>query len=184
MFTLIKNQKMNKFTPYFLSAKISLVIILLTGWIAFSSNISILQEICFYFHLIPFGIGFSGGSTLLIILYYLALLFVVSLITFPLVQIYYSSKNKRIILISTFSILSLIFLTVIWFEHSIKREREERMLLNEKEDKKEFESLKTGDIIFQTPNKINPQVDSDTLDNKIAIINVDIHGYTVLEITD
>jgi hypothetical protein len=38
--------------------------------------------------------------------------------------------------------------------------------------------LRTGDIIFQTPIK------SDATDYKIAMINVDVHGYTVLEITD
>ncbi|MFT7155793.1 MAG: hypothetical protein ACI8Q1_000796 [Parvicella sp.] len=38
--------------------------------------------------------------------------------------------------------------------------------------------MRTGDIIFHTPIK------SDAMDYKIAMINVNVHGYTVLEITD
>gem|GEM_PF-5843532 len=101
---------MKKLTPYILSALISALVILLTGWIAFSSNISILHDICFYFHLIPFGIGFSGGSTISIILYYSILWIVLALVMLPIVKIHDSAKSKRLILI----IISCFILYGIW----------------------------------------------------------------------
>lgn len=171
---------MKKITPYFLSALISLTIILITGWIAFYSHtsISILHEVCFYFHLIPFGIGFSGGSTSSMVLYYFGLWSVITLVLIPIVKLFNSSKNKHLILTAIISLFTLATITIIWVDQSIKKEREDRILRNKEEDKKDFNSLKTGDVIFQTP------IDTESMDNKLAIINVDIHGYTVLEITD
>ena len=37
------------------------------------SGVSWLSTFCFYFHLIPFGIGFAGGGGVIILIYYLAL---------------------------------------------------------------------------------------------------------------
>lgn len=178
---------MKKLGPYIVSGIISVIIILLTGWIAFYRGTSILHDICFFFHLIPFGIGFSGGGTASVILYYFILWIVLAVVIIPIVAIYNSSRNKRLILISIISICSLGFLGAVWVDYSRDKEREDRVLQNKNEDKENFKSFKTGDIIFQTRNtsgSINSQSDSDSIDNKIAIIDVDIHGYTVLEISD
>lgn len=171
---------MKNFKTYLLSALISIAIILSTGWIAFNSHtsISILHEICFYFHLIPFGIGFTGGSELSMFLYYFALWSVITLVLIPIVKLFHSSKNKRNILITIISLFTIGTITIIWIDQSIKTEREDRVSRNKEEDKKNFNTLRTGDVIFQTP------INSESMDCKIAMINVDIHGYTVLEITD
>lgn len=171
---------MKKFKSYLLSALISIAIIISTGWIAFNSHTSIpgLHEICFYFHLIPFGIGFTGGSVFSMCLYYFALWSILTIVLIPILKLLHSSKNKRKILITIISLFTIGIITTILLDQSIKTEREDTILKNNEEDKKNFSSLKTGDIIFQTP------IDSLSIDNKIAIINVDIHGYTILEITD
>ncbi|WP_166461222.1 YiiX/YebB-like N1pC/P60 family cysteine hydrolase [Flavicella sediminum] len=96
----------------------------------------------------------------------------------PIIKMYNSSKYKRLIIISIISIFSLGIFAAFLVDNNIKKEREQRISKNKKEDNENFKSLKTGDIIFQTRKR------TDTIDNKIAIIDVDIHGYTVLEITD
>lgn len=171
---------MKKLTPYFFSAFISLTIILITGWISFYSHtsITVLHEICFYFHLISFGIGYSGGSTSLIVLYYVGLWCIITLILIPIVKIFNSSKNKRFTLITIICLITLATLSITWIDHSIKKEREDRISRNKEEDKNAFNSLKTGDIIFKN------SIDSESTDSKLAILNVDENGYTVLEITD
>jgi hypothetical protein len=171
----------------FLSGLISVIIILLTGWIGAYSNISGLQEICFYFHLIPFGIGFSGGNTSSIIIYYLILWIVLALVMNPIIIIFDSLKNKRLILITIISICTLVFLCIVWIDYTQNKEREERILHNKNEDDVNFKSLKSGDIIFQSfynANGIIFQDDSSFFDYKIAIISVGIHGYSVLEVSD
>jgi uncharacterized protein YycO len=178
---------MKKINPYILSGIISVIIIILTGWLASNSNISILSEFCFYFHLFPFIIGFSGGSSLLVILYYFILWIVLSLFIILIIKSYQSAKHKKAILISTISICALAILSVIWIDYSIKKEREERILRNKNEDEKDFKIFKTGDIIFHnsinSDNTISTE-NYDSIDNKMAIIDVSIHGYSVLEIND
>lgn len=62
-------------------ALLSLIFIVLTGLIGGDTiPIPFLQQFCFMFHLIPFGIGFAGGDTYQIILYYLVLWLVLSLL--------------------------------------------------------------------------------------------------------
>jgi hypothetical protein len=53
----------------------SIVFIFLTGWIAFGPvDLGSLRQFCFYFHLLPFGIGFSGSTdTSTTLIYYIAL---------------------------------------------------------------------------------------------------------------
>jgi hypothetical protein len=53
----------------------SIVFIFLTGWIAFGGMyLGPISSFCFYFHLIPFGIGFSGSNdTSIVLIYYIAL---------------------------------------------------------------------------------------------------------------
>jgi len=175
-----RKNELKNFKTYLLTALISITIIFATGWVAFGSHtsISVLHEICFYFHLIPFRIAFTGGSETSMILYYLGLWFIITLVLIPIVKVIKSSKNRRKILISLISIITIGIIAIVLIDWNIKTEREDRIAQNEEEDKKNFNTLRTGDIIFQTPIK------SDSMDYKIAMINVDVHGYTVLEITD
>ena len=113
---------MKKLKLYILSGFISVIIILLTRWIAINSNISILSEICFYFHAIPFVIEFLEGITILVILYYFILWVIMSLFLILIIKSYESAKNKKIILISTISICTLIILSIFWIEYCINKE--------------------------------------------------------------
>ena len=51
-------------------------------------------EFCFLFHLIPFGIGFSGGSVLYIIGYYIILFLVLWLIGFGVLKFFSQIKTR------------------------------------------------------------------------------------------
>jgi len=47
-----------------------------------------LSEFCFYFHLIPFGIGFSGGGGIIILVYYLVLWLMLTILFIGLGRLY------------------------------------------------------------------------------------------------
>ncbi len=72
---------MKKYKPFITGGVISILFILITITILVSSqNIESIYNIAFLFHRIPFKIAFSGGSPVLIILYYFTLWIVLTLI--------------------------------------------------------------------------------------------------------
>jgi hypothetical protein len=71
---------MKRFKDLLIPGLLSVVFIFLTGYIAFSSiDLGSLKSFCFYFHLIPFGVGFAGGGAV-IFFYYLILWIVLTLL--------------------------------------------------------------------------------------------------------
>jgi hypothetical protein len=55
-------------------ALLAVVFILLTALIGGGViDIEFLQPLCFMFHIVPFGIGFAGGGSYLVVIYYLVL---------------------------------------------------------------------------------------------------------------
>lgn len=178
---------MKKYSVIITSSIISVLFILLTGWISFSHTISVLFDFTFVFHIIPFGIGFAGGASILIFVYYFFLWLALSLLISPIVRAFYSSKNK--IKFLTFSITPLILITVIvaYIDYSVNKEREERVAINQKKDKADFSHLKTGDLLFQRLNKDSVHIDSQNSDNtynNIGIAFIDGQNYGLLETKD
>lgn len=174
---------MKKYSVLITSSIISALFILVTGWIAFGNAMSVAFEFAFLFHLIPFGIGFTGGASILIFLYYLILLVVLSLMLSPITKAFYSSKNKTKFL--TFSIAPLILITIIvvYIDYSKNKEREQRIAINNKMDKADFHHLQTGDLLFQKVNK-DDSLTSYFEYNNIGIAFIDGDNYALLETTD
>lgn len=72
---------------FLISFIISVVFLVLTGWIGLKLHIEPIWEFCFMFHLIPYGIAFGGGSVFFILLYYLILLLVTTLLVKTIIKI-------------------------------------------------------------------------------------------------
>jgi len=89
-----------------------------------------------------------------------------------------SLKCKKCVTRSILATLVLVVITLTTIDFVIKKQKGDRISRSLEEDNKNYNSLRTGDIIFHTP------INYGSKDNRIAIIDVDIHGYTVLEITD
>ncbi|HZX57142.1 MAG TPA: hypothetical protein VFE54_00395 [Mucilaginibacter sp.] len=70
---------MKRLKELIIPAITAVAFILLTGYLAFNS-IGWLADACFMFHLFPFGIGFSGGGGLVILIYYLVLWLVLTVL--------------------------------------------------------------------------------------------------------
>jgi len=174
---------MKKYSAIFTSSIISILFIVVTGWIAFGNALSVAFEFAFLFHLIPFGIGFTGGASILIFLYYLLLWVVLSLLISPITKAFYLSKNKTKFL--TFSIAPIILITIIvvYIDYSKNMEREERIAMNNKMDKADFHHLRTGDLLFQKVNK-KDSLTSDSTYNNIGIAFIDGDNYALLETSD
>jgi hypothetical protein len=77
-----------------ISGLISIAFILLTGWFAFNSQIPVLFEFSFIFHLVPFAIGFSEGMSFGFYAYYIILWIVLYLISAAILRIRFSNKEK------------------------------------------------------------------------------------------
>lgn len=174
---------MRKYSVIIASSIISVLFILVTGWIAFGLTMSIAFEFAFLFHLIPFGIGFTGGASILIYLYYLILWAILSLMINPIVRAFYSSKNKTKFLAFSTAPLILVTIIVVYIDYSKNKEREERIAINNKMDKADFHHLRTGDLLFQKVNK-NDSLTSDTAYNNIGIAFTDGDNYALLETSD
>jgi hypothetical protein len=56
-----------------ISTLIAALFLILTALFAFHAFGSVIYTFCFAFHLIPFGIAYSGGSEVYIVLYYIVL---------------------------------------------------------------------------------------------------------------
>jgi len=62
-------------------ATLALIFIVSTAIVAQSSlSLSSFGRFCFFFHTIPFGVGFSGGSSMFMWIYYLVLWLVLTYI--------------------------------------------------------------------------------------------------------
>ena len=161
------------------SCIISVLIILLTGWISFGNATSIAFEFSFFFHLIPFGIGFTGGAQILILLYYLLLWAGLSLLISPIVRAFYLSKNKRKFLTFLIAPLFIVTIAVIYIDYSKNKKQDESIAANNLMDKTNFNHLRTGDLLFQKVIKNNSST-SDTTYN-IGIAFIDSENYALLE---
>ena len=174
---------MKKYSVLITSSIISALFILVTAWIAFGHAISVASEFALLFHLFPFGIGFAGGASILIFLYYLLLWVVLSLLFSPIVKVFYLSKNRTKFL--TFSTATIILAAIIvtYVDYSKNNEREERIELNNKMDKANFHHLSSGDLLFQKVNK-KKSLTSDSAYNNIGIAFIDGDNYALLETSD
>lgn len=174
---------MKKYSVIITSSIISILFILVTGWISFGNAMSVAFEFAFIFHVIPFGIGFTGGASIMIYLYYLLLWIGLSLLISPIVRAFYSSKNKTKFLTFSTAPLILVTIIVVYIDYSKNKEREERIAMNNKMDKADFHHLRTGDLLFQKVNK-NDSLTSDSTYNNIGIAFIDGDNYALLETTD
>lgn len=174
---------MKKYSVIITSSIISVLFILVTGWIAFGNAMSVAFEFSFLFHLISFGIGFTGGASILIYLYYLLLWVGLSFLISPIVRAFYSSKNKTKFLIFSTAPLILVTIIVMYIDYSKNRHREERIAMNNKMDKADFHHFRTGDLLFQKINR-NDSKTSDTAYNNIGIAFIDDDNYALLETSD
>lgn len=174
---------MKKYSVIFTSSIISVLFILVTGWIAFGNAMSVAFEFSFLFHLIPFGIGFTGGASILIYLYYLLLWGALSLLISPIIRAFNSSKNKIKFLTISTAPLILLTIIVVYIDYSRSKERDERIAMNNKRDKADFHHLKTGDLLFQKVNK-DDFLTSDFDYNNIGIAFINGDNYALLETTD
>ena len=75
---------------FLLGGVFSFLVIILTAIFGLFYPIS---DFCFLFHLIPFGIGFSGGSVLYIIGYYIILFLVLWLMGFGILKFFEQIKK-------------------------------------------------------------------------------------------
>ena len=178
---------MRKYTIYISSGIVSAIWLLLTGWISLGHQISYLFDFSFLFHLIPWGIGFSEGTTIWFYLAYLLTWVVLSFLFIPIVKVYYSSKFKKLFL--TFTVGPIIFLLLLglYVDHKESKNREALIAANNKKDQADFYHLKTGDLLFQSINKDTVLIDSQNSDstyNNIGIAFIDGQNYALLETTD
>jgi len=166
------------------SSLISALFILLTGWISFSYAQSVLFEITFIFHLIPFGIGFAEGTSVWIYIYYLVLWICLSCLFSPLVIAYQESRNKRRFL--SVAIAPVIAVLIISFsiDYFNNVSREQRIAERKMRDTVEFGYLRTGDLLF---NKLSGDLQvgmenglNRSFDN-IGIVFIDGDNYGVME---
>ncbi|HRF79773.1 MAG TPA: YiiX/YebB-like N1pC/P60 family cysteine hydrolase [Flavobacteriales bacterium] len=171
---------MKKYSVIITSIIISVLFIFVTGWIAFGHAMSVSSEFAFLFHLIPFGIGFAGGASILIFLYYLLLCAGISLLISPIVRAFYSSKSKTKFLTFSTAPLVLIAIIVVYIDYSKNKEREERIAMNNRMNKADFHHLRTGDLLFQKTNKNNSLI-SDSSYYNIGIAFIDGDNYALLE---
>ncbi len=172
------------------SGIIAAIWLLLTGWLAcghFSRYDSFLFSFSFYFHLIPFGIGFSEGTTIWFYISYLITWLVLSLIFIPIVKSYFSIKRKKLFLSLTVGpiVLSLIIGLIIDYNNNAKWE--ERRGLSQAKDEEDFNHIKTGDLLFQVITK--DSFDSafkftDSTYNNIGIAFIEYGNYALLETKD
>lgn len=178
---------MRKYRVYIVSSIISILFITLTGLIIISNSLSVLYGFAFLFHLIPFGIGFTGGVTIWIYVYYFLLWVGLSFLLSPIVLAYYSSENKKRFLIFVISPLILLSIVAFYIDYASGKQREERIALQIKNDKIDFGQLRTGDLVF---NKINGQTqvstanDSTYIYNNIGVLFVDEENFVVIETAD
>ena len=178
---------MKKYTVHITSGIISAIWLLLTGWIALGNHISYLFDFSFLFHIIPWGIGFSEGTT---ILYYLAYLFTWIILSFlfsPIVTTYYSSKHKKRFLTLTVSPIIFLLLLGLYVDNKNSKKREALIASNNKKDQADFYHLKTGDLLFQILNNdsvFNKSQNLDSTYNNIGIAFIDGQNYALLETKD
>jgi hypothetical protein len=178
---------LKKYTVHITSGITSAIWLLLTGWIALGNHISYLFDFSFLFHLIPWGIGFSEGTT---ILYYLAYLFTWIILSFlfsPIVKAYYSSKQKKRFLTLTVGPIIFLLLLGLYVDNKDSKKREALIASNNKKDQADFYHLKTGDLLFQILNNdsvFNEPQNSDSTYNSIGIAFIDGQNYALLETKD
>jgi uncharacterized protein YycO len=163
------------------------MVIVFTWWGAYYSHISGLLEFSFMFHLIPYGIGFTGGTSILSFIYYIILWLLLSLIFRPVVVGYNSSEKKRLFLTIPITSIILLLIILVFADNRKNRKREKMISENLKQAKIDFKHFRTGDIIFQTiTEEHNLALPNDTnlIYNHLGIVHVTASGYTVLAAED
>jgi hypothetical protein len=126
---------MRKYQLFIASSIISILFIGLTGLILISKSLSVFYEFAFLFHLIPFGIGFSGGMTIWIYVYYFFLWVALSFLLSPIVFAFNSSENKKRFLILTISPLILLLIVALYINYANDKKREEKISQRIRNDK-------------------------------------------------
>ena len=177
---------MRKYNVYISSGIVSAIWLLLTGWISFGHQISHLFEFFALFHIIPWAIGFSEGTTIWFYLSYLFTWIVLSLLFIPIVKKYCSSKYKKLILTFTVGPITFLLLFGFYADYKESKNRESLIAANYKKDKADFYQLKTGDLLFQTINNDPIPTDSqnsNTIYNNIGIAFIDGQNYVLLATT-
>jgi len=113
------------------------------GWPAFgyfSRFDSFLNSFSFYFHIIPFGIGFNEGTTIW---------FIITLIFFLIVKAYFSSKRKLLFLSLTVGPIILLLTIRIIRDYSKNLKWKEFKAESQSKNEIDFNHIKTGDLLFQ-----------------------------------
>jgi len=76
------------------SAIFSFLFLVITGMLAFYLTMPVISDICFYIHLIPFGIGFTGGSNWEMARYYFIVWIVLTILFGSIAYLYKLKKLK------------------------------------------------------------------------------------------
>jgi len=79
---------------YIFSGLSAILFIQLTKMLAYALPYETMRTIVFSFHLVPFGIGFSGGSVWLIYGYYFVLWVLISLVFVGLYRLFKQIKRR------------------------------------------------------------------------------------------
>lgn len=169
------------------SGIISILFILLTAWVSFSHTHSVLFDFAFIFHVIPYGIGFTGEDPVWTWVYYFFLWLGLSFVFSLIVEAYRSSKRKKIFLIVSIAPLILAAIIVIYIDYSNNSAREERIAERVSREKIEFSHLRTGDLLFNQLGGVSSTAiedNSHTLYDNIGIVFITEDNYTVMEATD
>lgn len=160
--------------------------LLLTGWLAFGHFTrydSFLHTFSFYFHIIPFGIGFGGGTTISFYISYLIIWLVITLFLVPIVKVYFSIKRKKLFLSLTVGPIILFLIIGLIIDHSNNAKWEELKAESQAKNEKDFNHIKTGDLLFQVITK--DSLDSsfqfaDSTYNNIGIAFISYGNYALL----
>lgn len=83
---MLPRQKIKRAVISTLIAALFLILTALFAFHAFGILADVVHTFCFAFHLIPFGMAYSGGSEVYIILYYIVLWAFISLVVYLMLK--------------------------------------------------------------------------------------------------
>ena len=176
-----------KYKSSIIGGLLSAFFIILTGFFASSPQFSGIFDIAFVFHLIPFVIGFSGVSSLLIILYYLIFWLVFTLIFSSIYNYFLNSKSKLKIILLVLLGFGILFSFIAYYNYTTSKQIDEYLStynVEKEKELKEYESLKSGDVIFQisqSNQSIAIQKATNSKYSHVGIVYVNQEDYYVFE---
>ena len=178
---------MKNIKSYIIGGILSLLFILSTAWLAFGNHIDNASEIAFLFHLIPFVIGFSGGATTFVLIYYLIFWLILLFVFSKIYDGFVKSKSKKIYLSITFFVFILLFSFLAYVNYQDKKTVDKAMkeyAIQKEIELKDYEPLKSGDLIFQTSKSGQSkaiQLATKSIYSHVGIIYIDQDNYYVFE---